>query len=71
VEIASSQPQHQALQTSLLITGGFIGSIFLVLTGLRGFITFVGVAGLLVGRFKQNSQDALIPQEMIPQDIVQ
>lgn len=58
------QPQNQALQTGLLITGGIVGGIFVVLTGVRGLVSLVGVIGLLVSWLKQNSQDSTTPSNL-------
>ena len=47
VELATSK-QNQNLQTGLLITGGILGSIFMVVAGVRGLVSLIGVIGLLI-----------------------
>ncbi len=55
------EPQSQKLQTGLLITGGVLGAMAMVLTGIRGLVSVVGVIGLLLSIIKQYSQDAPMP----------
>jgi len=64
VALTPSPPQHQILQTGLLVTGGILGSFLMVLTGVRGLISIIGVLGLLVSWLRQNSQDTLTPQNL-------
>lgn len=53
VEI-SPKVQNQNLQTGLLVTGGIVGSIFVVLAGIRGIVSLFGVAALLISWLKTN-----------------
>jgi len=64
VEFTPSPHQHQALQTGLLVAGGILGSAFLLLTGVRGFISLIGIVGLLISWFKQNSRDTLVQSDL-------
>ena len=64
VELIPSPPQHQALQTGLLVAGGILGSVFVLLTGVRGFISLIGIVGLIISWFKQNSRDSLVPSDL-------
>jgi hypothetical protein len=65
LELQPSQPKHTVLQTGLLLSGGFIGSFFVVLTGLRGLISVIGLVGLLINRYKRYSQENLTPTNII------
>jgi hypothetical protein len=56
--------QNQRLQTGLLVAGGVVGSVFVVLAGVRGIVSLVGVVGLVVSLFKQNSQQSASPSEL-------
>ena len=60
----SAPPQNQALQTGLLVTGGILGSIVVVLAGIRSVVSLLGVAGLLINWVRQNSQEALAPSNL-------
>ena len=51
------ETQNRTLQTGLLIASGILGSIFVVLTGVRGLISLVGVGGLLISWLNQNTQN--------------
>ena len=64
-ELQPEQPKNSALQTGLLLSGGIIGSFFVVLTGLRGLISVVGFAGLLINKYKRYAQDNLAPTSII------
>ena len=64
VELIPSPPQHQALQTGLLVAGGILGSVFVLLTGVRGFISLIGIVGLIISWFKQNSRESLVPSDL-------
>ena len=55
----SPSQHHQNLQTGLLVTSGIFGSVVLFLAGVRGLISLMGVAGLLISWLKQNSRDSL------------
>lgn len=61
LELQPNQPKHTALQTGLLLSGGIIGSFFVLLTGLRGLISVIGLVGLLINRHKRYSQENLTP----------
>ncbi len=58
------EPQSQKLQTGLLITGGVLGAIAMVLTGVRGVVSIAGVIGLLISIIKQNSQNAPVSSNL-------
>lgn len=58
------EPQSQKLQTGLLITGGVLGAVAMILTGIRGVVSIVGVVGLLISLIKQNTQDSRMPSSM-------
>jgi len=64
VELTPSPPQHQVLQTGLLVAGGILGSVFVLLTGVRGFISFIGIVGLVISWIKQNSRDSLVSSDL-------
>jgi hypothetical protein len=55
IEVAISA-QKKNLQTGLVVTGGILGGILIVLSGLRGLISLVGMATLLINWFRQYSQ---------------
>ena len=65
LELQPSQPKHTILQTGLLLSGGIIGSFFVVLTGLRGLISVIGLVGLLISRYKRYSQENLTPTNIV------
>ncbi len=52
------ETRNSTLQTGLLIASGIFGSIFVVLTGIRGLVSLVGVGGLLISWLKQNTQNS-------------
>ena len=58
-DLQPEHPQHQILKTGLLVSGGIVGSIFVVLTGIRGLISIIGLIGLLISWYKQYSQESL------------
>jgi len=59
LDLQPEHPQHQTLKTGLLVSGGIIGSLFVVLTGIRGFVSVIGFIGLLISWYKENSQESL------------
>ena len=65
LELQPGQQKNTVLQTGLLLSGGIIGSFFVVLTGIRGLISVIGLAGLLINRYKRYSQDNLTPTSII------
>ena len=65
LELQPGQPKYTMLQTGLLLSGGIIGSLFVVLTGVRGFISVIGLVGLLINWFKRYSQENLAPTSLI------
>ena len=65
LELQPGQPKYTLLQTGLLLSGGIIGSLFVVLTGVRGFISVIGLVGLLINWFKRYSQENLAPTSLI------
>jgi hypothetical protein len=65
LELHSDQPKHTGLQTGLLLSGGIIGSFFVVFTGLRGLISVIGLVGLLINRYKHITQENLTPSSII------
>jgi hypothetical protein len=65
LELQSGQPKHTALQTGILLSGGIIGSFFVVLTGFRGIISVIGLVGLLINRYKRYSQENLSTRSII------
>ncbi|MFN2236444.1 MAG: hypothetical protein ACK2U1_19625 [Anaerolineales bacterium] len=65
LELQLKQPKHTVLQTGLLIFGGIIGSLFVVLTGLRGVISVIGMVGLIINRYKRYSRENLTPTSII------
>jgi hypothetical protein len=56
--------QNQNLQTGLLITGGILGGIFVVLAGIRGIVSLIGMAGLLISLLKQDTQQPASTSEL-------
>ena len=58
VELVTS-PQHQILQTGLLVVSGILGSIVVIVTGIRGIVSLVGVVGLVINWLRQNSQGSI------------
>ena len=56
--------QNQKLQTGILITGGVLGAFAMVLTGVRGVVSIVGIIGLLISIIRQNSQEAPAPSNL-------
>ncbi len=64
VELAPLPPQHRALQTGLLVTGGILGSAFVLMTGVRGIVSLIGIVGLIISWIKQNSRDSLLPSDL-------
>lgn len=65
LELQSDQPKHTILHTGLLLSGGIIGSFFVVLTGLRGIISVIGLVGLLINRYRSYTQENLTPTSII------
>ena len=65
LELQPGQRKHKVLQTGLLLSGGIIGSLFVVLTGLRGLISVIGLVGLLMNRYKSYSHENLTPTSII------
>ena len=59
-EISPSR-QHKILHTGLLVTSGILGSIVVIITGIRGVVSLVGVVGLVISWFKQNSHSSVAP----------
>ena len=57
VELPPSK-QNQNLQTGLLIAGGILGSVFMVVAGVRGLVSLVGVLGLLINWLRQDGQQS-------------
>jgi hypothetical protein len=57
-------PKGQKLQTGLLITGGVLGSFAMILTGVRGAVSIIGIIGLLISVLKHTSQDTPVPCEI-------
>ncbi len=57
----SVEYQSPKLQTGLLITGGALGALAMVLTGVRGLISVIGVVGLFVSMIKHHSQESSAP----------
>ena len=46
----------QKVSSSLLVAGGILGSLLMVITGIRGLISLVGVVGLVFQFFNRNAQ---------------
>jgi len=46
----------QKVSSGLLVAGGIIGSLLMVITGIRGLVSLVGVVGLVVQFFNRNVQ---------------
>lgn len=44
------------IPNKLLVAGGIIGSILLLITSIRGLISFLGFAGLLINYLQRNSR---------------
>jgi hypothetical protein len=63
-DLHPAPPQQQILKTGLLVSGGIIGSIFVVLTGIRGLISIIGFIGLILSWYKQYSQESLTPSNL-------
>jgi hypothetical protein len=64
LEQSRIQPQHKKLRTGLLISGWILGSVLIVTTGVRGFLSIIGVAGLIISWMKQNSQESFSPSNV-------
>ena len=58
VDLAESS-HHQVLQTGLLVTSGILGSIVVIVTGIRGLVSLIGVAGLVIKWLRQNPQGSV------------
>lgn len=56
--------QHKALRSSLLVTGWILGSVLVITTGIRGFLSILGVAGLIISWYKQNSRESFSPSNI-------
>lgn len=65
LELQPGQPKRTVLQMGLLLSGGIIGSFFVVLTGFRGMISVIGLVGLLINWHKRYSQENLTPTSII------
>jgi hypothetical protein len=65
LDLQPARHQYQTLKTGLLVSGGIIGSLFVVLTGIRGFISIIGLIGLLINWYKRYSQESLSPSSLI------
>jgi len=52
----SASKQAQMLDRRLLVAGGVLGSVLLIITGIRGLISLISVVGLLIQWFSRNSQ---------------
>jgi len=52
------------LQTGILITGGFLSAFLIVLTGLRGMVSIIGVIGLLISVFRESNQESAAPANL-------
>jgi hypothetical protein len=63
VEMAPS-PQHKILHTGLLVTSGILGSIIVIGTGIRGLVSLLGVMGLVISWFKQNTNGSVAPSSL-------
>jgi hypothetical protein len=55
------EAQNQKLKNGLLVTGGIFGAMIMVLTGVRGVVSIVGIIGLLISFIRQNAQEASTP----------
>ncbi|HBY07792.1 MAG TPA: hypothetical protein DEH22_08420 [Chloroflexi bacterium] len=55
VELAISN-QKKNIQTGLIVTGGILGGVMIILSGLRGIVSLVGVTALLINWIRQNIQ---------------
>ena len=58
------QPQHKILRTGLLVSGWILGSALIVTTGIRGILSIMGVAGLIISWLKQNSHESFSPSNV-------
>ena len=48
--------QRTKLQTGLVVTGGIFGGILIVLSGVRGFVSLLGVFILLINWFRNHQK---------------
>jgi len=48
--------QRRKLQTGFVIIGGILGSVLVILSGVRGIISFIGIFALLINWLRQYSQ---------------
>ena len=55
---------NQNLQTGILVTGGLLSAFLMVLTGVRGMVSILGVIGLLISVIKENAQEATAPANL-------
>lgn len=51
------EPNKPKFQNGLLIAGGVLGALSMVLTGVRGLISVIGVIGLLISALKHNTNE--------------
>jgi hypothetical protein len=64
IELLAPADQNNNLQTGLLITGGILGGIFVVLAGVRGIVSLIGIVGLLISLLKQETQQPVSTSEL-------
>ena len=57
IEYAPESLRYPAFQMGLLVISGIMGSLVVVITGIRGLISLIGVVGLLINWLNRNSQD--------------
>jgi len=57
VEVAISK-QKRNIQTGLVVTGGILGGILLILSGVRGIVSLVGMVALIINWIRQYTQQA-------------
>ena len=65
VKLSPAAPQDKTLPTGLLVTGGVLGGVVVVLAGIRGLVSLLGVASLLVNLLKQETQDSLTTSNLL------
>ena len=63
-DVDPQMSQQQALQTGLLVTGGILGSLIVVLAGIRSLVSFIGLVGLFISWIRQNPREHLTPSNL-------
>jgi hypothetical protein len=56
--------ENKNLQSGILITGGILSALLMVVTGVRGMVSVIGVIGLLISIFREDSQEATTPANL-------